>query len=130
MCKEFLLYDVYCSAHFIWILFCILQIERTEVDTFKKGKRIPSCQLIAECETEQPTTLKHLVILSGAKDPHNTFTIYRQCDSGTLYNNIMYEVMRRLYFHKVVVSRIDIWRAGTFDTEYATYVLACDSTSL
>ena len=54
-----------------------------EVDTFKKGKRIPSCQLIAECETERPTTLKHLVKLRGAKAPHNTFTIYRHYDSGT-----------------------------------------------
>ena len=60
-----------------------LQIRRAEVDTFKIGKRIPSCQLIAECETEQPTTLEHIVTLSGAKAPHNTFTIYRHYDSGT-----------------------------------------------
>ena len=60
-----------------------LQIEKKEVDTFKKGKRIPSCQLVAWCETERPTTLKHLVTLSGAKYPHNTFTIYRHYDLGT-----------------------------------------------
>ena len=64
-------------------LFCTLQIERMEVDTFKKGKRIPSCQLIAECETKRPTTLKHVVTLSGVEDPYNTFTIYRYYDSGT-----------------------------------------------
>ena len=61
----------------------VLQIERKEVDNFEKGKRIPSCQLVARCETERPTTLEHLVTLSGAKDPHNTFTIYRHYDSGT-----------------------------------------------
>ena len=66
----------------IFVLYT-LQIKRTEIDTFKKGKRIPSCQLIAECETEQPTTLKHLVTLHGAKNPYNTFTIYRHYDSGT-----------------------------------------------
>ena len=60
-----------------------LQIEKKEVDDFEKGKRIPSCQLMATCETERPTTLRHLVTLSGAKDPHNTFTIYRPYDSGT-----------------------------------------------
>ena len=60
-----------------------LQIKKKEVDNFEKGKRIPSCQLIAECETERPTTLRHLVTLKGAKALHNTFTIYRQCDSGT-----------------------------------------------
>ena len=60
----------------------LLQIEKKEVDNFEKGKRIPSCQLMARCETEQPTTLKHLVTLSGAKDLHNTFTIYRHYDSG------------------------------------------------
>ena len=61
-----------------------LQIKKIEVDTFKKGKRIPSCQLVARCEMERPTTLKHLVTLSGAKDPHNTFTIYRSYDSGNI----------------------------------------------
>ena len=66
---------------FMWKFF--LQIERKEVDDFKKGKPIPSCQLMATCETERPTTLKHLVTLSGAKYPHDTFTIYRPCDSGT-----------------------------------------------
>jgi hypothetical protein len=60
-----------------------LQIEKKEVDNFEKGKRIPSCQLIAECETERPATLKHSVTLSGAKRPHNSFTIYRSYDSGT-----------------------------------------------
>ena len=59
------------------------QIERKEVDNFEKGKRIPSCQLMATCKTERPTTLEHLVTLSGAKYPHNTFTIYRPYDSGT-----------------------------------------------
>ena len=60
-----------------------LQIEKKEVDKFRKGKRIPSCQLVARCETERPTTLEHSVKLSGAKVPHNTFTIYRSYDSGT-----------------------------------------------
>ena len=60
-----------------------LQIEKKEVDNFEEGKRIPSCQLVATCETGRPTTLRHLVTLSGAKDPHNIFTIYRSYDSGT-----------------------------------------------
>ena len=38
---------------------------------------------MAMCITEQPTTLEHLVTLSGAKAPYNTFTIYRHYDSGT-----------------------------------------------
>jgi hypothetical protein len=59
------------------------QIEKKEVDKFTKGKRIPSCQLVARCETERPTTLEHLVTLSGAKDGYNTFRIYRTYDSGT-----------------------------------------------
>ena len=59
-----------------------LQIDKKEVDNFEKGKRIPSCQLIARCEAEQPTTLEHLVTLSGAKDSHNIFTIYRPCGLG------------------------------------------------
>jgi hypothetical protein len=64
---------------------CSLQIEKKEVDNFENGKRIPSCQLVARCtcETERPTTLEHLVTLTGAKDPHNTFTIYRPYESGT-----------------------------------------------
>ena len=56
-----------------------IQIEKKEVDDFKTGKRIPSCQLIAECKTEKPANLKHSVMLSGAKDPHAAFLIYRRC---------------------------------------------------
>ena len=72
------------GAHFHvnFIFVHSLQIEKKEIDNFEKGKRIPSCQLVARCETERPTTLEHLVTLSGAKDPHNTFTIDRPCDSG------------------------------------------------
>ena len=94
-----------------------LQIERTEVDSFKKGKRIPSCQLIAESETERPTTLKHLVTLSGAKDPHNTFTIYRQCDSGTLYN-ICIAQERGLY-----TLHTEGWRPEALYIQYRVYNL-------
>jgi hypothetical protein len=71
-----------CTFHMV-LYTCTLQIEKNEVDNFEKGKRIPSCQLIAECETERPTTLKHLVTLNGAIAFYNTFTIYRPCDSGT-----------------------------------------------
>ena len=82
-----LLYNFYCicvgewGAHFHVENF--LQIERTEVDNFERGKPIPSRQLMATCKTERPTTLRHLVTLSGAKDHHNIFTIYRPYDSGT-----------------------------------------------
>ena len=60
------------------------------MDGFEKGKRIPSCQLIARCQTEQPTDLEQLVTLSGAKVPHHAFTIYRPRDAGSLYSTIMY----------------------------------------
>ena len=67
-----------------------MQIEKKEVDSFEEGKRIPSCQLIARCQTEQPTDLEHLVTLNGAKVPHHAFTLYRPCDAGNLYyyNNV------------------------------------------
>ena len=73
-------YTILC-AEFVHIILQ-LQIEKKEVDNFKPGKRIPSCQLIAECETEQPADLKHSVKLSGAKDPNAAFLIYRRCHPG------------------------------------------------
>ena len=88
-CKEFMYHVYVCRGwmhthcfRFYEDFMSTLQIDKKEVDNFEKGKRIPSCQLIAECEADQPTTLKHSVTLSGAKDPHNSFTIYRPCDSG------------------------------------------------
>ena len=59
-----------------------IQIEKKEVDNFRTGKRIPSCQLIAECKTKKPADLKHSVMLSGAKDPHAAFLIYKRYHPG------------------------------------------------
>jgi hypothetical protein len=83
------MYNVHCIHVHTHVIHVILydhasQIVKKEVDKLRKGKRIPSCQLVARCiKTEQPTTLEHLVTLSGAKRPHHTFTIYRPYDSGT-----------------------------------------------
>ena len=52
------------------------QITKVEVDNFEKGKMIPCCQLLAECdEAVMPTDLKHSVQLKGAKDSYNAFFI-------------------------------------------------------
>ena len=47
-----------------------------EVDSFEKGKRIPSCQLLAKCEKEVPSDLKHAVRLEGTRSPYDAFIIY------------------------------------------------------
>ena len=45
------------------------QIEKKEVDSFKEGKRIPSCQLMVKCDSEQVTDLElQPVNLKGARE--------------------------------------------------------------
>ena len=58
---------------------------------FEKGKRIPSCQLLAMYEGETQTHLAHPVKLTGAKDPYNVFMI---CISshGMLIESILFIV--------------------------------------
>ena len=46
------------------------------MDSFKEGKRIPSCQLLVKCDSEQLFDLEpQSVSLKGAKEPYNVFTI-------------------------------------------------------
>ena len=66
------------------VTYYLLQIQKSEVDDFKKGKRIPSCQLLARCDTKQPTYLEHSVKLKGAKKPSNYFTIYKSSSECAL----------------------------------------------
>ena len=63
---------------FIKFIFIVIefQIEKREVDSFKEGKRIPSCQLMVKCDSEQVTDLElQPVNLKGAREPYNIFTI-------------------------------------------------------
>ena len=52
-----------------------MQIKKSEVDNFEEGKRIPSCQLRAKCEIEQPTDLNYSMLLKGAVGPYSAFVI-------------------------------------------------------
>jgi hypothetical protein len=112
-----------------------LQIEKKEVDNLKEGKRIPSCQLVARCITKRPTTLEHLVTLNGAKDPHNTFTIYRSYDSGTyiilLKNKLsMHRLSQRkgLYFaHQELEARGYVHPIPSDTTNLYHRLCACDT---
>ena len=82
------------------------QVSKKQVDNFKPGRRIPSCQLRAEIPTKYresiPTkyresipTLFHRVKLQGAKDPCNEINIIldtksavssRSLSRGTVFN--------------------------------------------
>ena len=53
----------------------VFQITKIQVDSFGKGKRIPSCHLQVDCKKEVPSDLKHVVHLKGAKSPDNAFVI-------------------------------------------------------
>ena len=59
-----------------------MQIRKDEVDSFKKGKWIPSCQLVAKNEGEHLTDIDHSVTLIGAKKPHDYFNIGITCTLG------------------------------------------------
>ena len=91
------------------------------MDNFEEGKRIPSCQLIAMCEAEQPTTLEHLVTLSGAKKPHNTFTIYRPYDSSGEYNPTTRLSMLFYVCTHSLFSFLNFYRAIIFHIVYTVY---------
>ena len=74
------------------------QVSKKQVDNFKPGRRIPSCQLRAEISTkyrESIPTLFHRVKLQGAKDPCNEINIIldtksavssRSPSRGTVFN--------------------------------------------
>ena len=49
---------------------------KREVDRFKKGKRIPSCLLLAKYEGEIVSDLVHPVKLNGTRDPYDIFMIH------------------------------------------------------
>jgi hypothetical protein len=52
-----------------------MQITKREVDRFKKGKRIPSCLLLAKYEGETVSDLVHPVKLNGTRDPYDNLII-------------------------------------------------------
>ena len=46
------------------------------MDSFREGKRIPSCQLMVKCDAEQLSDLEpQSISLTGAREPYNIFTI-------------------------------------------------------
>lgn len=58
-----------------------LQITKEEVDIYKPGRHIPSCELKAVwTKSSKPSPLIHKVTLNGAK-PSNFISIYLDCDS-------------------------------------------------
>ena len=62
--------------------YLLLKITKAEVDSFKPGKRIPSCHIKAEwTKQSKPPRLKYTVTLQGAKQPSNYFNIDLDCDS-------------------------------------------------
>lgn len=59
----------------MYLINFVFQITKVQVDSFGKGKRVPSCHIQADCRKEVPTDLKHVVELKGAKSPDNAFVI-------------------------------------------------------
>ena len=52
------------------------QIARKLVDTYEKGRRVPSCQLqIVWTKEQPPIVFRQKVNLHGAKEPFNYITI-------------------------------------------------------
>ena len=52
-----------------------IKVVKKTVDSYKPGKRIPSCQLCAEFSGRKITSFNHHVNLLGAKQPHDSFLI-------------------------------------------------------
>ena len=53
-----------------------VQIEKKDVDDYKHGQLIPSCQLLAVVDQNTTGPLQHTITLTGAKPPCNAFNIY------------------------------------------------------
>ena len=70
-------YTAFCYMHFL-----SMQIAKADVDSFKPGQWLPSCQLELKWSGEgRATYLSHLVELQGAKKPHNFFRLILCCES-------------------------------------------------
>ena len=68
-----------------------LQITKAEVDSFKPGKRIPSCRLKAEWTMQSnPSRLTYDLTLQGARPPSNYLKIDLDCDfiQGTFLTSV------------------------------------------
>ena len=62
----------------------LLQIEKEQVDSFKTGQAIPSCQLTAVwTKQNKPSLVFHKVELTGAKEPFN-FLNMKLADSESM----------------------------------------------
>ena len=63
-----------------------LQIRKAEVDNFKPGRRIPSCQLqLIWTKDEPPVLLACKVKLLGAKESDNFFNIVIEKSKSTYF---------------------------------------------
>lgn len=51
---------------------------KRQVDAYEPRRRIPSCQFLVKC-TDRHVELEHKVVLQGAKDPYNFFTLDLVC---------------------------------------------------
>ena len=61
---------------FTMIILYIIQITKQQVDGFRPGQRIPSCQFQAEWIAEEsPVKWSYKVTLEGAEEPFNFLTI-------------------------------------------------------
>ena len=57
-------------------VFCLMQIAKEDVDSFKPGLQLPSCQLELKWNgRNKPGDLTYMVELQGAKKPKNFFHI-------------------------------------------------------
>ena len=55
----------------------IVQITKEDVDDYRPGQGIPSCQLLARIVDQNTTEpLQHTITLNGAKPPNTFFTLF------------------------------------------------------
>ena len=85
-------YSIICSSgkksdctHFWSVIrlnvYCYVQITKEDIDGYRTGQGILSCQLIAEwTKQSKPSRFIHKVILEGAKKPFNYLRIVLDCD--------------------------------------------------
>ena len=64
------------STKCMCVILACLQVTKKHVDNYQPGKRIPSCQLLAEYDFAgvKVVPLRYRVKLLGAKEPHDMFT--------------------------------------------------------
>ena len=72
-------YEVVMTMHNI-----VLQVTKSEVDSYLPGMRIPHCELAAHSVGELVTRLVLQISLLGAKPPRNKFTLSYMPPTGII----------------------------------------------